>query len=411
MDTSAPAIAPEMIEELGRDILEASTLPGECYWREDIYQREIERIFRREWICVGRVEDIPGPGDYMTQTIANEPLMIVRDANGQVRTHLNVCRHRGCPLVEGSGTAKAFRCPYHGWMYGLNGELRGTPDFKATKNFDKKDFPLHSVKTEVWDGFIMVNLDPDATPFAHRISETTRWGLDRYRIGPMVTTHRWEYQLECNWKTYVENYIEAYHVPWVHAETFQPITPLKDWIDYPDISDQPWAVMVGQTPGVSLSDTADALFPISPDLADMPPQYDGMPIWLVYPTFMVIPVVDCMIYYVAHPRGPERCDISLRLCLPAEIAEKFEAGDPATLEAAEQYARNTETFILEDNKVCQLQQVGLRSAGAVPGRYCYHEALARKFDHWVAQTAYLPRPVGHRNGRGNGNGNSARPHP
>lgn len=396
---STTMIPEENIEAVGRDILEASTLPGECYWRADIYQREIEKIFFKEWICVGRVEDIPNPGDFMTESIANEPLIIVRGAEGEIHVHLNVCRHRGCQLVEGSGTTKAFRCPYHGWMYGLGGDLRGTPDFNETKNFDKKDYPLHSAKVEVWDGFIMVNLDPDATPFADRISETDRWGLEKYRLGSMVTTHRWEYQLDCNWKAYVENYIEAYHVPWVHAETFQPVTPLKDWHDFPDISDQPWSVMIGQTPGVSLSDNADALFPISPDLADMPPEFDGMPIWLVYPTFMVIPVVDCMIYYVAHPRGPERCDIKLRLCLPEEVAEKYWAGDPEIIEGAGQYARNTEAFILEDNKVTQMQQVGLRSSGALPGRFSYHEALARQFDHWVAETAYL--------GGGNGSGASA----
>ncbi len=395
-------LEPETIERLSRDVLEASTLPGECYWRQDVYERELQRIFRKEWICVGRVEDIPSPGDFMTESIGDEPLVIVRDAEGIIRAHLNVCRHRACQLVEGTGTVKAFRCPYHGWMYGLTGELRGTPDFKATKHFDKADYPLHSVQVEVWDGFIMVNLDPGARPFADRISETSRWGLERYRIGPMVTTHRWEYQLACNWKTYVENYIEAYHVPWVHAETFQPVTPLKDWKDFPDISDQPWAVMVGQTPGVSLSDSADALFPVSPDLADMDPEYDGMPIWLVYPTFMVIPVVDCMVYYVAYPRGPEHCEVKLRLCLPAEVVEKLRAEDPPTVEAAAQYARNVETFILEDNRVCELQQRGLRSTGAVPGRFSYHEALARKFDQWVADTAYRPNGTGHGNGNGNG---------
>jgi hypothetical protein len=142
----------------------------------------------------------------------------------------------------------------------------------------------------------------------------------------------------------------------------------------------------------------------------MPPEYDGMPIWLTYPTFMVIPIVDCMIYYVAYPRGPEHCDVSLRLCLPAEAAEKLAAGDPKTVEAAEQYARNTETFILEDNKVCQMQQRGLRSTGAIPGRFSYHEALARKFDQWVADTAYRPGLNGNANGNGNGSGNGASSH-
>jgi hypothetical protein len=135
----------------------------------------------------------------------------------------------------------------------------------------------------------------------------------------------------------------------------------------------------------------------------MPPQFDGMPIWLAFPTLMVIPVVDCMIYYVAYPRGAEKCNIKLRLCLPADVAAQLEEGDPETAEGAEQYARNTVTFILEDNKVCQQQQIGLRSSGAVPGRFCYHEALAQKFDRWIAEKAY-----GSTNGSAaNGNGASS----
>jgi choline monooxygenase len=396
--TAGPALAPDQLEALERPVLEAETLPGEAYWRPDIFDRELEHIFRREWICIGRVEDIPGPGDFMTQMIGSDPLIIVRDGDGEIRAHLNVCRHRGCQLVEGTGTVKAFRCPYHGWMYGLTGELRGTPDFKDTKNFRKSDYPLQSLKVEVWEGFILVNFDVEAEPFAPRISDAKKWGVDKYRIGEMVTTNRWTYQLDCNWKTYVENYIEEYHIPWVHPDTFQLLTPMKNWIDFPDITDQPWAVMVGQNPGLSLSDTGDALFPVSPALADLPPEFDGMPIWLVYPTMMVIPMVDCMIYYVAYPRGPEGCEVTLRLCLHQDTVARLSAGEQEACEAAEMYARNTEMFIAEDNRICQMQQIGLRSRGATPGRFCYHEQLAKRFDVWVADKAYKDSSNGHGNG-------------
>ncbi|MGZ4247061.1 MAG: aromatic ring-hydroxylating oxygenase subunit alpha [Solirubrobacteraceae bacterium] len=398
--TASTAIPPEQIDALERPILEAATLPGEAYWRPDIEELELEHVFRREWICVGRIEDVAKPGDFITQSIGPDPLIVVRDGEGEIRAHLNVCRHRGCQLVEGEGSVKAFRCPYHGWLYGLNGELRGTPDFKATKNFKKSDYPLHPLKVEVWEGFVLVNFDLEAKPFAPRVSDATRWGADKYRMGEMVTTHRWSYQLNCNWKTYVENYIEAYHIPWVHPETFQPLTPMKRWIDYPDISDQPWAIMVGQTPGLTFSDSGDAMFPVSPGLTDLPPEYDGMPIWLVYPTMMVIPVVDAMIYYVAFPRGPESCEVILRLALHKDSVAAIEAGDEKFREASEMYARNTEMFIDEDNRICQMQQGGLRSRGATPGRFCYHEQLARKFDQWVAEKAY--KGLSHGNGNGHG---------
>jgi phenylpropionate dioxygenase-like ring-hydroxylating dioxygenase large terminal subunit len=173
---------------------------------------------------------------------------------------------------------------------------------------------------------------------------------------------------------------------------------MKNWIDFPDITDQPWAIMVGQNPGLSLSDNGDALFPVSPALADLPPEFDGMPIWLVYPTMMVIPMVDCMIYYVAYPRGPEGCEVTLRLCLHQDAVAQLSAGDQEAREAAEMYARNTEMFIAEDNRICQMQQIGLRSRGATPGRFCYHEQLAKRFDVWVADKAYKDSSNGYGNG-------------
>jgi choline monooxygenase len=397
--TEGYAVAPEQLEAVGRPTLEAETLPSECYWDPAIFDRELEHIFFKEWLCVGRVEDIPNVGDYMTANIASEPLIIVRDGQGEIRAHLNVCRHRACQLVEGAGSLKAFRCPYHGWMYALNGELRGTPDFKETRNFNKADYSLHSAKVEIWEGFIMVNFDADAKPFQNQVSDADTWGLNLYRMGEMVTTHRWEYDIKCNWKVYVENFIEEYHIPWVHPETFQPITPMKRWVEYPDLTDQPHTIMIGQTPGLSFSDSGDALFPVSPGLDTLPVEYDGMPIWLAYPTLMVIPTVDALVYYVAFPDGPENTKIILRLCLHKDAVEAYEAGDGQTRAAGDEYARNAETFLAEDNAISQQQQIGLRSRRGTPGRFCKHEGLARMFDNWVADKAYGPRPatdgVGH----------------
>lgn len=376
--------------ELQRPPDEASTLPPECYRSPELYEREVERIFLKEWTAVGRVEDVPNPGDYITQTIADEPIIVVRDGEGEVRAHLNVCRHRGCTLVEGSGSAKTFKCPYHGWMYGLNGELRGAPEVADTKFFDKKDYPLRPVKVEIWEGFIMVNFDLDATSFAERVTEIDRWGGDKYHFADHVTTHSWSYPLDCNWKVYLDNFIEAYHVPWVHGPTFQPVAPLKSWVDMPDITDQPWGLMVGQVPGLSMSDSGDALLGANPDLTDIPVEYDGMPVWLGYPTLMMVIAVDCFVYYVAIPKGPEKCEVLLKLCVPKEAAEKYFAGDPEMVKTIEMYARNSETFILEDNRISALQQPGLRSRLATSGRYNKkHETLLWQFQNWIAKKAYF----------------------
>lgn len=202
-------ISAEDLAALQRPALEAHTLPPDCYHSQAAYRAEVEHIFLKEWTCVGRVEDIPNPGDYFTKTIVTEPILVVRDGEGEVRAHLNVCRHRGCKVVDVAGTTKSFRCPYHGWLYALNGELRGAPEFKETHGFDKAKFGLKPVRCEIWEGFIMVNPDPDATSFASRVSDVSIFGFEAYDVGTHINTHLWRYELACNWKTYVENYIES----------------------------------------------------------------------------------------------------------------------------------------------------------------------------------------------------------
>ena len=371
------------------DGLEAATLPPEAYWSEELYQRELETIFFKEWLCVGRVEDVANPGDFFTYDVASEPLIIVRDHEGVIHAHLNVCRHRACPVVEGSGNTPAFKCPYHGWMYGLAGDLRGAPEFRYTKNFNKAEYPLVSAQVETWEGFIMVNLDPDAAAFAPRVSESSKFGAEKYHMGDQLTIKTWHHRLNCNWKAWIENSIEEYHIPWVHAATFQPVSPMKGWVDFPDITDQPWIVMVGQFPGFSMSNTGEARFPVSPDTADLPPEYDGVPIWVVYPAFGMLNTVDSTLYYTVHPAGPERCDLRLGLTLPRESVEAIAAGDPEAKEAADEYIANCEAFLVEDNTITEKQHTGLRSVKSRTGRYSKHEILAWKFDKWVAERAYL----------------------
>lgn len=382
------------IEGLLRPALEASTLPPEAYRSPELYALEVEHIFSKQWIGVGRLEDIPEPGDFFTQEIAGESIIVVRDHDGGIRSHVNVCRHRGCRLTDDStGHTTAFKCPYHGWLYQLDGELRGAPDFGDTKNFAKQDFPLISVQVEIWEGFIMVNLDPEAAPFRDQVRDVVKFGADKYGMADHVTTHRWRWSLDCNWKVYVENYIEEYHLPWVHGETFQPVTPMKGWAEYPDLSDEPWALMVGLFPGFSYSDTGEAAFRVAPETAELPPEYSGMPIWVMYPGFGILNSVDATLYYMMLPTGPETMELSVRLCVHRESAEKIAAGDPDAVAADAEYARNVEAFVEEDNVISAQQQRGLSSRMAKAGRFCKHEQLAWKFDKWVAETAYLRGPA------------------
>jgi len=378
----------KVLREAVKPRSEASTLPPEAYWSSRVYERELDEIFRKEWICVGRQEDVPRAGDYYTTTLAGEPILVVRDKEGEIRAFLNVCRHRGCEVVQGTGNTKRFTCPYHAWSYGLDGELKATPNFKDVENFTKSDYPLHSIRLEVWEGFVFVNLDPDAEAFAPRVSEMSRWQFEKYAIGQKEATHTFTYDLTCNWKSYVENGMEEYHTPCVHAKTLQPIMPLKGWSAMDEITDQPWSVMIGQFPGLTMSPTGKPLFPISDDFDEISPEFNGMPIVNIFPNLMLVCSPDVMIYLVVDPTGAETSRITARLCIPKESAAAYRAGDPAMVEAADSYAATIPPFMAEDNETAEAQHRGLRSKIAGAGRYCGWEKLAWRFVNWVVERAY-----------------------
>ncbi|MGH6955020.1 MAG: aromatic ring-hydroxylating oxygenase subunit alpha, partial [Alphaproteobacteria bacterium] len=152
----------------------AQSLPPRCYTSPEFYALEVERILRREWLCVGRVEQVRAPGDYFSIDLMGEPLVVVRDQEGRIRALSRVCRHRAMLVVSGAGNARSFICPYHAWTYGLDGRLAGAPEMARTPGFDPSSCRLPEIPTELWEGFIFVNLGGDAQPLAPRLEGLAR---------------------------------------------------------------------------------------------------------------------------------------------------------------------------------------------------------------------------------------------
>src|SRR4051794_37684188 len=179
--------------------------------------RRTERdvIFTRTWQVVGHRSRIPHPGDYFTTELMDEPLLIVRGAAGEARGFYNVCRHRGGPPAEGCGSRKLFRCGYHGWTYGPDGKLISAPEFEDVQDFDPADFTLVSVRTEEWAGLVLVNLDSNAAPLHESLGKLPEQA-ERFGLANMRLFERRTYDMKCNWKTYIDNYLEGYHLPSVH---------------------------------------------------------------------------------------------------------------------------------------------------------------------------------------------------
>ena len=211
---------------------QATTLLSDAYRSSTFFQIEQERMFRSGWVCVGYTSQVATPGDTFLTTVASQPLIITRDKLNVIHAFYNVCRHRGSRLVTKDDCYKVFRCPYHAWGYGLNGELLGTPYFEGldvsqaekeayasqAKEFNKKDYPLLSAKVDCWGCFIFVNLDEKPTFSLREWLGDLPERLKRYPLDELALVARKHYTLEANWKIVAENFTEYYHLPWVHPE-------------------------------------------------------------------------------------------------------------------------------------------------------------------------------------------------
>src|SRR5580704_203975 len=198
-------------------LAEASTIPAPWYVDQRIAELERLTVFSNTWQVVGRVEQVRLPGQFVTATVAGEPIVVVRGAEGQLRAFYNVCRHHAAKVVtEPCGQTSILHCPYHGWNYGLDGSLKGMPEFDGVKNFERKDNGLVPVKVDTWEQFVFVNLDPDAAPLASFLGGIVK------RVAPLGLTKlhyftRQTYDIHCNWKVFVDNYLDGgYHVPHLH---------------------------------------------------------------------------------------------------------------------------------------------------------------------------------------------------
>ena len=194
----------------------AAGLEPHYYYDPDVLALEDERIFSRTWQFVAHVAQLAEPGRYLTAMAGSQPVLVLRDPEGELRAFRNVCRHRGSQLLSGSGECgKAIRCRYHGWTYKLEGDLIGVPEGRSIPGLDKSALGLFCARVEELCGLIFVNLDPDATPLAEQVAGLPE-RLARYRFEELRPQVEDVSAQPANWKVVMDNYLEGYHVPIAH---------------------------------------------------------------------------------------------------------------------------------------------------------------------------------------------------
>jgi glycine betaine catabolism A len=223
-----------------------STLHRDCYLSPEWFAGEREHIFSREFMCVGREEEIPNPGDYQLLDLAGESLLLVRARDGALRAHYNVCRHRGSQLVlgvdpkpQGEGVspggglgpsghfASGIKCPYHAWTYNLDGTLRTAPFLEDGDGFCKEDLPLFPAEVATWGGFVFVRLGQGDRPSLETQLDGAPDRVRRYPLAELRIARRIRYNVAANWKVILENYNECYHCGHVHPELCRVVPAFK----------------------------------------------------------------------------------------------------------------------------------------------------------------------------------------
>jgi choline monooxygenase len=341
---------PDPLESLHIDaaVSRAWTLPAQLYFDEAVFAAEKETIFARTWQVVGHHEQVENAGDYFTTELVGEPLLIVHGTDGKLRGFYNVCRHRAGPPAEGCGSRKLFRCGYHGWTYGLDGSLLSATEIEGVEGFRSEDFALMPVRVEEWFNFIFVNLDGDARPLRESLGELPKQA-EKFEFAGMKLFERRSYEMSCNWKTYVDNYLEGYHLPSVHPG-------LNRELDFNAYVVEPYARHVRQfSPirGAQPGDTTPRRY--QEEREDLTTDY----FW-IFPNWMLNCYPDNVSLNVVLPVAPGRSLAVFEWYLPEK--DHSSSAAKASVEFSDQIQ-------VEDVGICERVQKNLRSRSYSRGRF------------------------------------------
>src|SRR5258708_7667146 len=316
---------PRHYKAVRRALLDAETMPTWCYTSDAFYRREVDRIFRKVWNFLGAADQIPRPGDYFTVTFAGVPVIILRDEDGELRAFANSCRHRGSALLDGSGNCKRIVCPYHSWNYRLDGSLAGAPEMQQTHDFDPAQNRLVPLRLNTWGGFLFLNFDRGTAPLADYLGDR------RERAGPsgladMACARRKEFVMECNWKLFVENAKESYHIATVHRQTINKYASARSSGYWVEEANGEYCITFAKHEGSMALLKGDGGFPANENLTGLR-EAGGTTAPLIYPSTYLACTIDCAWYLELQPMGPTRTKLIHGALFPKDRLSRNEFED------------------------------------------------------------------------------------
>ena len=372
MDLSTlPDFSKEILLE--EPLEKAFTIPSSWYTRPAFHDLDQEAVFQTHWHLLGHTSQLTETGAYLSGEVAGNPALVIKTAKG-LKAFYNVCRHRGGPLVtRPCGVVRMLQCQYHGWTYKLDGTLRGVPRFDRVDLFDRRDFGLVPLEVDTWQGLVFARKGESSLPLETRFSGISQ-RIHPIDLSTLQHGRREVYDIQCNWKVYVDNYLEGYHLPYVHPE-------LCDMIDvgmyqsevYPTYSLQ-FSRLSGQSNGYGASS----------DTPEGTAYY-----YYVFPNLALNIMPERLQTNIIQPMGPDSCRVIFDYFYP-------EVSSTAAQNRIEKDVEASDRIQQEDIEICLHVQKGLRSEAYDRGRFSveceagvhhFHSLLKKAYATYVSSQA------------------------
>ncbi len=351
---------------------QASTIPSPWYFDTGLAELENAAVFGKTWQVAGRADQVRKPGQFLTADIAGEPIVVVRGEDGQLRAFYNVCRHHAAAVVtEPQGCANQFRCPYHGWTYGIDGALKGMLEFDGVCDFDRSTNGLVAVRADIWENFVFVNIDPDAGSLREFLGAVPPIVTPLELTSKLKFFDRRIYTLQCNWKVYVDNYLDGgYHVPHAHKGLSSVIEYTKYTIENFErscLQSSPLSSDADSEVGVASTRQGRAFY-----------------LW-IYPNFMLNAYEGVMDTNLVVPLAVDKCAVIFDYYF-ADISAAAEVRNRDSITVSEKVQD-------EDQGICDAVQRGLGSRAYLAGRLSVRREAGEHLFHRLLH-ADLSRAAG-----------------
>ncbi len=366
----------EALSSVKHPLSSSLSLPPACYHDSDWHQHELNCLFKRGWFSVGRRDQWRKSGDFEAINIAGIPIVITQDDKGALHALSNTCLHRSSEIMSGHGNCRALVCPFHGWSYDHAGQLISAPRMETACDFSEGSHRLKQFHIETSDGFVFLNLEDQPDELEHWLGDFSDMHLP-WSMGDLVTGRKRTFDVNCNWKLFIEVFNEYYHLPYVHPDSISHYYPEPEPTD---IVMGEYTTQFGPTsknPAL-LEDGQEDSFPLIASLGKK--EQSGTRYSWIYPNLTFAASMDCMWIYHVYPLSPGKTRVVQTVCFPNETAAR-----PDFEEKSRTYYHRFDLAIDEDIPALEKQQSGIESPYAEQGRFSALEPSVGNFACWYSE--------------------------